>query len=76
MISSSDLVQISIGEIWNRGQIELADAVFTHDYINHGGLIPDMIRGPEAVKLSVALYGAPSPTSRSTLSNSPQTEKR
>ena len=30
--------------------------LFTHDYVNHGGLIPDLIRGPEAIKLSVALY--------------------
>jgi predicted SnoaL-like aldol condensation-catalyzing enzyme len=56
MISSSDLVHIAIEEIWNRGEIQLADALFSPDYINHGGMIPDMIRGPEAVKLSVALY--------------------
>ena len=34
----------------------LADQVFAPDYVNHGGLIPDLVRGPEAIKLSVALY--------------------
>jgi hypothetical protein len=55
-ISTGELVHLLIEEIWNRGELEMADALFTHDYANHGGLIPDLIRGPEAVKLSVALY--------------------
>jgi predicted SnoaL-like aldol condensation-catalyzing enzyme len=51
-----ELVDLLVEEIWNRGEIEMADALFTDDYVNHGGLIPDLLRGPEAVKLSVALY--------------------
>jgi steroid delta-isomerase-like uncharacterized protein len=55
-ISTGELVHLIIEEIWNRGQLEMADVLFTDDYVNHGGLIPDLIQGPEAVKLSVALY--------------------
>ena len=45
-----------IEEIWNGGDLELADQLFAPDYINHGGLIPDLVRGPEAIKFSVAVY--------------------
>lgn len=50
------LVRQVIEEIWNAGDLELADQVFAPDYVNHGGLIPDLVRGPEAIKLSVAMY--------------------
>jgi hypothetical protein len=30
--------------------------LFASDYINHAGLIPNLVRGPEAIKISVALY--------------------
>lgn len=49
------LVQRVVQEIWNRGELALADRLFAPDYVNHGGLIPDMVRGPEAIKVSVAL---------------------
>lgn len=55
-ISTSDLVHLVIDEICNLGKLEMADALFTGDYVNHGGLIPDLIRGPEAIKTSVVLY--------------------
>lgn len=61
-ISAGELVQLVIEEIWNRGELELADALFTEDYVNHGGLIPDLVRGPEAIKLSVVLYRSAFPT--------------
>jgi hypothetical protein len=50
------LVRRAIEEIWNRGELDVADVLFTPDYVNHGGLIPDLVRGPEAVKVAVALY--------------------
>lgn len=55
-IGADELLQLVVEEIWNHGDLELADALFTDDYLNHGGLIPDLIRGPEAIKRSVALY--------------------
>jgi predicted ester cyclase len=45
-----------VDEIWNLGASEVADRFFAPDYVNHGGLIPDLVRGPEAIKVSVALY--------------------
>ena len=50
------LVRQAIEEIWNGGHLELADRVFSPDYVNHGGLIPDLVHGPEAIKVSVVLY--------------------
>jgi predicted SnoaL-like aldol condensation-catalyzing enzyme len=50
------VVRRAIDEIWNQGTLETADALFAPAYINHGGLIPDLVRGPEAIKVGVALY--------------------
>ena len=50
------LVRHAVDAIWNRGELAVADDVFAPDYVNHGGLITDLVRGPEAIKLSVALY--------------------
>jgi hypothetical protein len=58
-MDTSDLlnvIRIVVEEIWNQGSLELADSFFTKDYVNHGGLIPDLAQGPEAIKFSVALY--------------------
>jgi hypothetical protein len=55
-IGARELMHLVIEGIWNHGDLEMADALFTSDYVNHGGLIPDLVRGPEAIKLSVALY--------------------
>jgi ketosteroid isomerase-like protein len=55
------LVRRAIDEIWNQGALDAADALFTHDYVNHGGLIPDLVHGPESVKVGVALYRAAFP---------------
>src|SRR5689334_19440358 len=53
---SAALVVRAIETIWNRGDLAAADALVAPGYVNHGGLIPDLIRGPEAIKFSVALY--------------------
>ena len=50
------LVRHAVEAIWNRGELAVADDVFAPDYVNHGGLIIDLMRGPEAIKVSVALY--------------------
>lgn len=50
------LVRRAVEEIWNRGDLDVADTLFAADYINHAGLIPDLVRGPEAIKISVAFY--------------------
>lgn len=50
------LVRRGIDAIWNRGELVVADELFGPDYVNHDGLIPDLVHGPEAIKISVALY--------------------
>ena len=50
------LVRRAVEEIWNRGQLDVADVLFAADYINHAGLIPDFVHGPEAIKISVTFY--------------------
>ncbi len=55
------VVRRVVEAIWNRGELAVADEVFAADYVNHDGLIPDLVRGPEAIKLSVALYRAAFP---------------
>ena len=50
------LVRRTVAEIVNAGRLAAADELFAVDYVNHGGLIPDLVSGPEAIKISVALY--------------------
>ena len=59
--ASVAVVRRAVEAIWNRGELDAADALFAPDYVNHGGLIPDLVRGPEAIKVSVALYRAAFP---------------
>jgi len=54
----------------------VADEVFSPDYTNHGGLIPDLVRGPEAIKISVALYRIAFPTFASLWPTSARIEGR
>ncbi|MBA3945939.1 MAG: ester cyclase [Herpetosiphonaceae bacterium] len=50
------LVRRAITQIWNGQELDVADEVFAADYVNHNGLIIDRVRGPDAIKVSVALY--------------------
>ncbi|MEI7643384.1 MAG: ester cyclase [Chloroflexales bacterium] len=55
-IDTTALVRRAVADIWNRGDLAVADILFASDYVNHNGLITDLVRGPEAIKVSVALY--------------------
>jgi hypothetical protein len=50
---TSRFIRLIVEDIWNKGNLDLADRLFTVNYVNHGGLIPDLIRGPEVIKLAV-----------------------
>jgi SnoaL-like polyketide cyclase len=50
------LVRRAVEEIWNQGTLDMADVLFATDYTNHAGLITNLVRGPEAIKISVAFY--------------------
>lgn len=55
-MGNATVVRRAVERIWNRGDLTLADHLFDPAYVNHGGLIPDLVHGPEAIKMSVALY--------------------
>jgi hypothetical protein len=50
------LVRRAVEEIWNAGDLTVADELFASGYHNHAGLITNLVCGPEAIKISVALY--------------------
>src|ERR1700694_4847381 len=50
------VVRHAIEEIWNQGHLDVADTLFAAAYVNAGGLVPDLVRGPEAIKIAAALH--------------------
>lgn len=50
------LVRQAIEAIWNRGDLDAADKLFGPRYVNHHGVISDLVLGPEAIKISAAFY--------------------
>ena len=54
--NNETLVRRAVESIWNVGDLDLADELFTPDYVNHHGLIADVVLGPEAIKISAALH--------------------
>jgi predicted SnoaL-like aldol condensation-catalyzing enzyme len=56
------LVRRAVEEIWNAGRLDIADELFAPDFVHHGGLIPDLVGGPETIKFSVVLYRRAFPT--------------
>jgi len=57
------LVRQAIELIWNRGDLDAADEFFAPGYVNHHGLIVDLILGPEAVRRVVSRCLSPDCTS-------------
>ena len=49
------MVRRVVEEIWNQDNLQKADALFSPGYVNHGGLILDVVHGPEAIKMSVVI---------------------
>jgi len=54
--SNGARVRRAIEAIWNRGDLDAADELFAAEYVNHDGVISDLVIGPEAIKISVAVY--------------------
>ena len=38
------LVRRAVEEIWNQAELDVADVLFAPTYVNHGGLVPDLVR--------------------------------
>lgn len=43
-------------EVWNKGQVAVADELFASTYTHHDSSTPDLGRGPEGEKKRVTLY--------------------
>ena len=51
-------------EIWNRGNLYLADELVAPDYVDHDSAMPEEVRGIEGFKQFVAMYKAGSSDGR------------
>ncbi len=61
------IVRRLIEEVWNKGNLLLADELFTPNYEHHDASTPDFGRGPESEKKRVTLYRTAFPDLRLTI---------
>ncbi len=54
-------------ELWNKGNLSVADELFTPNYEHHDPSTPDFGRGPESEKKRATLYRAAFPDLRLTI---------
>jgi hypothetical protein len=64
---NQNLVRRAVSDIFNAGLLSVANDLFARDYVNHGGLIPDLASGPEAIKVSASVYRRAFPYLRITI---------
>jgi steroid delta-isomerase-like uncharacterized protein len=56
-------------ELWNKGNMAVADELIAPTYIHHDAATPDVGRGPEGEKKRVTLYRTAFPDLRLTIEN-------
>ena len=61
------IVRRLIEEVWNKGNLSLADQLFTPNYEHHDPSSPDFGRGPESERKRVTLYRNAFPDCRLTI---------
>ncbi|MDQ3910548.1 MAG: ester cyclase [Actinomycetota bacterium] len=54
--ANKPLMRRMVGEILNRGNLEVADEIFAPDYILHDPASPEDVRGPEGFKGFVSVF--------------------
>jgi steroid delta-isomerase-like uncharacterized protein len=54
-------------EVWNKGNLQVTDDLFTPNYTHHDSSTPDVGRGPESEKKRVTLYRTAFPDLRLTV---------
>ncbi len=54
-------------EVWNKGNVQVTDELFTPNYTHHDASTPDVGRGPESEKKRVNLYRTAFPDLRLTV---------
>ncbi len=59
--SNKQLVQRFYDELWNKGNLDVADEIFAQDFIGHAPGNTDDTRGPEGVKKLVKMFRKATP---------------
>jgi predicted ester cyclase len=59
MTTKTDLEQVvrrSLDELWSRGKLDVADAIYTNDFTNHDPNQPELPPGPAGMKQQVTMW--------------------
>jgi steroid delta-isomerase-like uncharacterized protein len=64
---NKNVVRRLFEEVWNKGNLPLADQLFAPNYAHHDSSTPDVGRGPESEKKRATLYRTAFPDMRLTI---------
>jgi steroid delta-isomerase-like uncharacterized protein len=67
--ANKNVVRRLFDEVWNKGNLPVADQLFDTIYSHHDASTPDFGRGPESEKLRVTLYRTAFPDLHLTVEN-------
>ena len=65
--ANKNVVRRLFDEVWNKGNLPVADQLFASTYTHHDASTPDFGRGPESEKLRATLYRTAFPDLRLTI---------
>ena len=64
---NKNVVRRLFEEVWNKGNLQVTDDLFTPNYAHHDSSTPDVGRGPESEKKRATLYRTAFPDVRFTI---------
>jgi steroid delta-isomerase-like uncharacterized protein len=65
--ANKNVIRRLFEEVWNKGNLPVADELFAQNYSHHDSSTPDFGRGPESEKKRVTLYRTAFPDVRLTV---------
>jgi steroid delta-isomerase-like uncharacterized protein len=65
--SNKNVVRRLFEEVWNKGNLQVTDDLFTPNYAHHDTSTPDVGRGPDSEKKRATLYRTAFPDMRLTI---------
>jgi len=65
--SNKNVVRRLFEEVWNKGNLQVTNELFTPNYVHHDSSTPDVGRGPESEKKRATLYRTAFPDIRLTI---------
>lgn len=65
--ANKNVIRRLFEEVWNKGNLPVADELFTQNYSHHDSSTPEFGRGPESEKKRVTLYRTAFPDVRLTV---------